>query len=188
MQEKVQELFKEPKLAAHKAHKAITEAERTLLGPILTAKSIINEKCIGFLDRQRALALEEERKRNMEATIKAAAALEADAKRAEQEGQKELAEEIRAAEPVPLPIARVEANIAQVPGIGTRVTWSGEVIGYPGTMQGFRALVEFVAQNPEYLHLLEPATSEINALARAQREALKIPGVRAVRFEGMGRR
>lgn len=58
-----------------------------------------------------------------------------------------------------------------VKGVATKGTWKGEVTDK-------LALVKFVAANPQFLNLLDPATKEINAIAKALKANANIDGVR----------
>lgn len=56
-------------------------------------------------------------------------------------------------------------------GLSFRDHWRAEV-------SDFRQLVAAVARNPTLLNLIEPNLAALNHLARAQKQALRIPGVR----------
>jgi hypothetical protein len=62
----------------------------------------------------------------------------------------------------------------RTPGVQQRGTWSAEV-------DDFRALVEAVAEGKAPLNVLLPNMPALNDLARSQRSALALPGVRAAR-------
>ena len=70
-------------------------------------------------------------------------------------------------------VAPVVSSISapSVKGIATKGTWKGEVTDKA-------ALVKFVAANPQFLNLLDPATKEINAIAKALKANANIDGVR----------
>jgi len=65
-----------------------------------------------------------------------------------------------------------------VSGISSRENWSAQVTDKA-------ALVKAAAENPAYLAYLEPDMKSLNALARAQKNALAIPGVKAVNQAGL---
>lgn len=58
-----------------------------------------------------------------------------------------------------------------VKGVATKGTWKAEVTDK-------LALVKFVAENPQFLHLLDPAQKEINAIAKALKLNHGIAGLR----------
>ena len=173
---KIEELFREPKRAAHQAHKAITEMERALLAPLREARAIVARKCADYEEAERRAA--EERRRALELEAKRAEEERrlAEAIALEEEGRVEAASALLEREPAVPATAVVpcEPEISKVDGVQSRTTWRAEVVD-------FAALVKYVAQNPQYLTLLEPSLSALNAMARAQREGFSIPGCRAVR-------
>jgi len=79
----------------------------------------------------------------------------------------------KAQEPVAAPVIHVAPQVAQVEGVSSMTRWSAEVTD-------LMELVKYVAAHPEWLSLLEPAMPNLNRLAVAQRQALSIPGVRAI--------
>jgi hypothetical protein len=58
-------------------------------------------------------------------------------------------------------------------GATITTTWKAEVVS-------FEKLVQYVAEHPEYLHVLKPDESALNALAVAMKSNLILAGVRAV--------
>lgn len=58
-----------------------------------------------------------------------------------------------------------------LPGVSFRDRWCAEV-------SDLRQFIAAVARNPALLNLVEPNPAALNSLARAQKRALKIPGVR----------
>ncbi len=68
------------------------------------------------------------------------------------------------------PVTQLAATPA-VKGVSSRGVWKAEVTNK-------LALVKFVAANPQYLNLLEPATKELGAIAKALKENALIDGVR----------
>jgi hypothetical protein len=63
-------------------------------------------------------------------------------------------------------------RVAKVAGISTRTNWIAECTD-------LAALVDYVSKHPEYLNLLQPNQAALTAIGKAQKSALKIPGVRA---------
>ncbi len=127
----------------------------------------------GILEYQQA----EERKRielaaaATEALRKEREGLEAQATKAEASGKLEKAEALReCAAMVPEQIV-VAPTAPKLTGVAARSTWRAEVIDK-------LSFVKHVAGHPEWLHLVEPNLVALNGLARSQRGALSLPGVK----------
>jgi colicin import membrane protein len=91
---------------------------------------------------------------------------------AESAGDEEEADRIlsEAIDAPPAPV-HVETQTAKVAGVSSRKTWKAEVTDPV-------AFVKYVAEHPEHVNLLQVNMTQLNALARAMQENLKIPGVR----------
>ncbi len=76
-------------------------------------------------------------------------------------------------ETVEAPVVRVEPRLANVDGVRTQRRYKAEVTDK-------MELIRYVATHPEWTGLLDPNMPALNGLARSQREALSIPGVKAV--------
>jgi colicin import membrane protein len=99
--------------------------------------------------------------------------LEARAARAEASGKVEVAEALRTNAAVIPERMEVAIPTPKITGLASRSTWRVEVID-----KG--ALVSYVAQHPEWLNLVEPNMTALNGLARSQKSALSLPGVKAI--------
>lgn len=114
----------------------------------------------------RARAEEEERQR------KEAARLQDRAAKAEEKGHTEKAEVLREqAEFAPPPAAPAAPRMD---GVHTREVWHAEVVD-------FGALFEAAISAPYLRTFLEPGMKALNALARQQKGAMAVPGVKAVK-------
>lgn len=171
-EKRVVELFKEPKNSAHRLHKFLTGLEGAALRPIQDARAEVSKKVTEF-------EAEEKRRADEEAKKKAEAARKAEedrklreAEEAAKSGDKQLADEILE-EPIETPVIPAAPELAKVDGVVTTSRWKAEVVDP-------LALVKFIAANPQWIHLVEPVMPQLNSLARAQRQNLKLPGVRAV--------
>lgn len=176
-EKKVKELFEEPKRAAFAAHKAITAAEKKLLDPLGQARQIVTGKALVFEDAERRKAEEAARvlaetQRQREQDAQLADALDAEARGDKAEAEQILAEQIQA------PVVEARPQIAAVAGVSSRSTWGA-------TVTDVKALIAYVAAHPEWGNLLIPNQSALDSLARAQKGALAIPGVRAVEKRGL---
>lgn len=173
MAKQVNDRFEPAVTAANKAHKELTKLRGSLLEPLERAEKIIKGKLGAFLAaelrRAEAAKLESERQ------ARAAAEEErlAHAASLERQGRTlEAAAELEApviVAPVPEPPAP-----PKIAGTSVREMWSGRV-------DSLLALVQHVAANPSLIGLLKADQSAIDALARASKHELRIPGVTAVR-------
>ena len=157
---------------AHKAHRGLTKLRGDLLKPLDEADRIVNGKIDTYEEEQARLADEIRRAAEAEARKLEEERRLMEAIEAEKDGDQAEADAILA-EPIETPTIQVETETAKVDGISHRTSWSALVVD---TM----ALIRYVAANPEWSNLLQPDMPALNGLARSQRNALKIPGVRAV--------
>lgn len=176
----------------NKALKAINDLFRGPTQYLEQAEKIIKTKMLTYSTEQERIAAEE--RRRAEAAVRAeqerlareAAAKEAAAK-AEADaliaaGNAEKAAEVQAnaaieaaslaatAQVMTAPV--VEVSVAKVAGISTRSVWKAECTDKA-------ALIAFVAANPQFLNLLDVNTSALNQMAKAMKDTMQIPGVRA---------
>lgn len=171
---------------ANATHKMLTALRSAALAPIESARGIISRKVSDYERDQARIAAEAQRKAEAEARAREEARRQAEqeaalaaAAEAEAAGDNDLAcellDEAEAIEddPVFVPVVAVPVQTARVNGVSTQTRWSASVTDKA-------ALVAYVAAHPEWLHLLDVAMPALNGLARSQRDALRIPGVRAV--------
>lgn len=176
----------------NKALKAVNDLFRGPAQYLEQAEKIIKGKMLTYAAEQERIAAEERRK--AEAALRAeqerlareAAAKEAAAK-AEAEaliaaGNAEKAAEVQAqaaieaasiaatAQVMTAPV--VEAPVAKVSGISQRSVWKAECTDKA-------ALIAFIAANPQFMNLVDVNTSALNQMAKAMKETMQIPGVRA---------
>lgn len=69
----------------------------------------------------------------------------------------------------PVPVATAAPKVA---GLSTRQNWKARLTDK-------MALIAFIAQHPEHQHLLDVNQSALNQLAKAQKDAMRLPGVEA---------
>jgi hypothetical protein len=179
LKKKIKDTFRPIITKAHAAHKEAVKQEKDALAPVLAAEQIVGRKMIAYDQLQEAKAKEEEarlaeeaRKAEEDARIREAAALEA-------EGDKEAAEEVLN-EPVETPVVKVKKE-KPPEGISYRTTWSAEV-------RDMKALVKYVAENPQFINLLQVNTTALNSMARSLKGNMKVPGVKAVGKKGIAKR
>ena len=169
----IKETFDEPIKAAHAAHKAIVAAKKKHEGPLLEAEGLVKGKISTWTESE-SRRMEAER----EAKAKGGMEIEKAKRKAEIEvlrsvGQNHEADFLES-QPVTPPVVQVETETPKVDGVHTQEKWSGEVTS-------LIMLVRYVAEFPEFIHLLKPDQTAINAMARGQKERLRIPGVQAVK-------
>lgn len=158
-----------PLLEAQRAVNALFEGPKQLLAE---AESIIKRGILTYQDG-------EERKRRAAEAAAAEAArkererLEAQAAKAAAAGKVEKAEALQATAAAIPERVEIASSAPKVSGIASKTTWRAEVTDK-------MALVKYVAEHPEWLALLEVNTTSLNGLARSQKSALALPGVRAV--------
>lgn len=206
----IKDTFAESKELAHKTHKAITTLEGKLLAPVDQARAIVTGKVIAFQQEERRKAEIEQRRLQEEArkAEEARRALELAALEAARKAQEEaalaraiaasdqqaqeaaMAEAIEAdnqarmeasriaQEPISAPPVFVAPKVADVKGIAMTGRWRADVYD-------LGMLIEYCAGNPAWRHSLVADMTVLNGLARSQKEMLKIPGVKAVREEGV---
>lgn len=158
--------------SAHRAHKGLTKLRADLLGPIDSAYRVLDGRAQDYERAERAKAeararelAEQARKAEEERQL-------LDAIAAEEAGDTTAANAILAERPT-VPVVVVQPAVATLPGTSLRTQYRAEVTD-------LLSLVKYVAINREWVQLLEPAMPALNALARSQREALRIPGVRVI--------
>lgn len=158
----------------HDGHKAAIRERDDYLRPVEEAEAIIKSKIADYRAWERA-----EIKKAQEAQVEAARA-EAEAQRKlEAQSLKDAGEEEAAAmvEAAPIRTIAVKAPApVKTEGVHTRMNWSYELTDK-------LELIKFVAANPVFSHLLDVSSKECNKLAKAQKENMVIPGIRAVASE-----
>ena len=174
------------------ALKAVNNLFRAPSDFLEQAEKVIKVKMLAYQTEQERIAAEERRRaeeaiRQEQARLaRESAEKEAEAKkeadRLLSEGNAEKAAEVQAnaaiemanltatAQVMTAPVAA--PSVAKVSGISTRGVWKAELTDKA-------ALVAFIAQNPQFLNLVDVNTSGINQMAKAMKETMNIPGIRA---------
>lgn len=176
----------------NKALKAINDLFRGPTQYLEQAEKIIKGKMLTYTAEQERIAAEERRK--AEAAVRAeqerlareaaereaAAKAEADAllaagnaeKAAEVQAQAAIEAASMAATAQVMTAPVVEVSVAKVSGISQRSVWKAECTDKA-------ALIAFIAANPQFMNLVEVNTSALNQMAKAMKDTMQIPGVRA---------
>jgi hypothetical protein len=180
------EHFEPSRKALDIAKKEVLAARDAFIAPLAAAERIVSGKSGAYAEGERVraeaaamVAAEEARKREEEAKKRAEEQALQDAIAAEAAGDTEQAADLFAeaqeieSEPVVVPVFTPVMQTATVAGVSERKTWSAE-------LTDIAALVAHVASHPECINYLLPNMPALNALARSQHEAMRIPGVRSV--------
>ena len=171
--------FKPIKQSLDQAKKKVLDFEKKAREPLGVARGIIDEKLVAFQKAQERIRQEQETKLR-----EIAAKAEEDRRLAEAQalvdaGVPEEAALATLDAPSTMPAPSLPSSVPKVPGISFRETWGAEVLD-------LYALVCFAAMHPEMVaSLVLPNGPGLNALARAQKGALNINGVRAVKGDGV---
>lgn len=170
------EYFEPARKAADEAKKKIIAARDGIVGPWAEARAIYFSKSDTYQADERRKALEQERvlqerarKEEEERQIQAAIDAESRGESAESAAIMN--------EPTAAPVVTVAPAVAKVEGVSTMTRWEPEIVDV-------RACLRFLCDRPEWEAALDRLKPELvtilRPLAVAQRQALAIPGVRAV--------
>lgn len=159
--------------------KPLLEAQRAVntlfKGPqetLTEAEGIIKRGILTYQER------EEQARRAAEAAAAEAARkerekLEAQAAKALAKGKTEKAEALQATAAAIPEHVTIVSTAPKVAGLAAKTTWKAVV-------HDKLALRKFVGEHPEWAHLLDENMTALNGLARSQKGALNLPGVKAV--------
>ena len=166
------------KSAAHAAHKAITALEARLIAPLDATRTSVQSAVIAWQQAERLRVQREQADLERVAREQAeAAALEA-ALEAEALGDDETAAAIIEQPQAFAVAAPIVAPPELARGVSMRTTWSCAVTD-------LRALLAHVLAHPECTGLVVADMQTLNALARAQKGHMSIPGVKVLATESL---
>ncbi|GIW55358.1 MAG: hypothetical protein KatS3mg082_1762 [Nitrospiraceae bacterium] len=155
----------------NQAIKAVNDLFRKPKELLEQAEALI-KKAMSAYDQEQERKRREEQARLEEEARKERERLEAKAREAEEKGQIEKAEALReSANAVVAPIVSPATEAPKVTGIATRGLWKARVTDKAALVR------HIVAERPDLLFLIEIDSAALNALARAQKSALSLPGV-----------
>jgi hypothetical protein len=178
--------------------KALEDARTTITKPLLEAQRAVNALFKGPQDmltqaeqivKRGILAYQdaEDRKRReaeaaaAEVARKEREKLEAQAAKATAAGKVERAEALTAAAAsIPERIA-IASAAPKLGGVSSKTTWRAEVTDKA-------TFIAYVAQHPEWLQLVDVNMTALNGLARSQKAALALPGVKAMEEKNLAAR
>lgn len=175
------------------AKKAVMDLFREPLTRLEQAEGVIKRGMLAYTQEQERIAREEQARRD-EVARKQREEAEAAARKAEEEAKAQAAAGNAAAAAEKLAEAQAAAQVAavtvaapvapyvpKVTGTTVRGTWKAKVTDKI-------ALIKFIAEHPEWTHLLDINESQLNALARGQKADLKLPGVETWEEKGISAR
>lgn len=157
---------------AHATHTEACKQRSAVIQPLDEAYLIIGSKVCAFDLAERRRVEAEDARLLREANARALEAREADIVEAEASG----ASTVEVA-------ALCEMPVVAAPVLVARRSIGGPVssrVAYKALVTNKLALVQHIAKNPTYLHLLDPNESGLNKLASALGLAMQIPGVELV--------
>lgn len=166
--------------AAHTTHREAVAQKARVVAPTLEAERIAKAAISGYLREQERLRLAEHRAAQERARALAETEALERAAHAERLGKVDKAIAILEA-PLRVPPVVPATPAPKAAGVSIRETWRAEVVD-------LGALVGAVAADPSKLNLLLPNMPALNALARALKANLILPGVDAVSADSVASR
>lgn len=166
---------KEPKEKAFQAHRSIVAAEKRMLDPVTEAETIINRSLDTWEKAQELKRLEAERKaREAAAKLEEEMRLQAAAEAEAEGAPEEIVEEILDT-PIQLPEPVVAPTYQRVAGAAPRAK------NFHAVIVSKKEMCRAVADGKLDEIYVDGNMTALNARARAEKTALNIPGVKAVR-------
>ena len=151
------------------AKKVVMDLYRPTVEALDYSENTLKTKLMAFDEEQQAI----QRQRQAEAEVEAErqrAQLAEQAQQAEQSGDTIMAEALlETACVVVAPV--VGKDVPKVAGVSTRVTWRAEVTDK-------LSLIKFIAENPQFIDMLDANQSALNKFAGAMKSNANIGGVR----------
>lgn len=160
--------------------KTINDWFRKPTAALADAEAVIKRGMIGYQNEQERIRREQEA-RAAEQLRKDRERLEAQAAKAAAAGKSEKADAIlQNAAMLPTSV-EIASAAPRVSGISGRSTWQAAV-------KDKAAFLKYVAEHPEWTHLVDVNMPALNGLARSQKSALALPGIEAVEVQGIAAR
>lgn len=162
----------EMKRTTHRAWQAAIAAEKKLLDPVAEAERIYKARLTAYEAEQRRIEAEARAQAEKEALAFAEAQREREIEEAEAAGADAAEVAAICAEPLPAVLAELPPPAFQrAAGISTANNWKGECIS-------IAQLVQAIAAGKANINLVAANGTAINALARATRGTLTVPGIK----------
>ncbi|HOK44353.1 MAG TPA: hypothetical protein PLK67_00375 [Bryobacteraceae bacterium] len=185
--------------AAHKLHKHITGVRKDIVDELSRERRRLEFMIASFDNEQAKKRKAEEDRLRREQEEKAAAerkaredAAIAEAEKLQAEGKGDEAEQVieAAARETEKPVMVPEVILPD-PTPSAKESGVGTVKTYSAVVEDFLALIRAAAENPDaYARFLVPDQKTLNAMARAQKDLFRVPGVRLdvkTTFRAVGR-
>lgn len=165
------EFFDGPIKNAHELHKQLLGNKKKVTEPVETSMRAANQLLLAWDQAQETLRRAEQVKLEQAARAKAEAERIQEAEFLQAAGGSTEAIEDLLNEPVTVTEMVAAPRTYEVSkAITMRNNYSGEVTN-------LMSLIRYVAKNPQFVNLLQPNSTAINAQARALKESMSIPGV-----------
>lgn len=168
---KIVDFFKPLKQKQDEAKRAILDAEKEQLRPVVMVEELAKQALLKFEREQAAKAEEERRKLQAEADEKARRERERLEKLAATAKKPEtVAKYQEAASQVAAPVIAVASEAPKVAGISKRKNWKAEITDYD-------AFLAFVFESKRF-DLILPNQKAIDDFAKSQQDRAAMPGIR----------
>lgn len=159
---------------AYVAYKNLLDTKKKVIGPVENTVAAINLELLKWDKEQEQIRRAEQQRLENEALAEAERQREEDAKHLAATGADEETVAAVLSEPVQVTAPVVAARTYEASkAVQYRDHWQAEVTD-------LHALVKFVAKNKGHIALLQPNPSALNNLAKALKQTLGIPGIKAV--------
>jgi hypothetical protein len=173
---------------AYATHQAACKARNEDIAPLQAAKNIYVDACDRWRRDQEEIARQDARRQQERLDMLALEEREHEIVDAENAGA--TVEEVTAIAERPIYVPPViparPASVPKVSGFRKRPdNWKAMLD--PANPSALRLLIQFVATNPQYEHLLELNQSSANALAKALKTTLQVPGLKVYNDNEGGR-
>lgn len=179
MREKWAELTDPSIESAHKAHKTALELKNKVDRPLQAEEAALKMKIGRFAQAEEDKRQAEQRRLEAEATETARLTREALVKTYAEAGAPKDAVEALKQEPLSIaPVEQAQPGFQKSAAASVRTSYEAEVIS-------LAVLVKAAAKNTAYLGYLQANQPALNAAARAQKEAMNVPGVRVKKDFGV---
>lgn len=173
LREEVADTFDPICKATDAAHKEAVAQRKRHDRPLVEGESILKSAIAFHQVKQERLRRLEEEKVNAKARQSEEAALRVQAAQAKRLGATQGEVDDILTQPSVAPTVVLPPRVAAVSGVSMRDAWSAEVID-------LKALCKAIGAGKASLELVKPNMVTLNHLARAQKQTLHVPGVKAV--------
>jgi hypothetical protein len=182
LRREIKDTFAKPKDLAHKAHKAICDAEKKHDSPLAAAEIRVKTKAGTWASEEKKRRERAELQRQAEERRKEEEERLEKARLLEEAGEQEQAEMVLEEEPPPPPPPKPSVTTPKSAHMSIKETWSAEVVN-------LRKLCEGIVEGTVPVSAVLPNMSLLNSTAKGLKEEFNWPGCRAVKSTGVaGRR